>query len=108
MSQFGRRSGALAVGCVLALGAMPADAQLITEKSLSSAMTLAMAQTALETCKTNGYAVSVTIVGRTGEVLAQVRGDGAPPHTMENSQRKAYTARTFRTTSGEFAKRTAN
>jgi uncharacterized protein GlcG (DUF336 family) len=34
-----------------------------------------------------------------------LRGDDANPHTMENSQRKAYTARTFRTPSGEWAKR---
>ena len=34
-----------------------------------------------------------------------MRGDGAPPHTMENSLRKAFTARTFRIPSGEFAAR---
>ena len=34
-----------------------------------------------------------------------MRGDGASPHTLENSQRKAYTARTFRISSGEFAQR---
>jgi uncharacterized protein GlcG (DUF336 family) len=34
-----------------------------------------------------------------------VRGDGTGPHTMENSFRKAYTARTFRQPSGDFAKR---
>ena len=45
------------------------------------------------------------VLGRNGEVLVAIRGDGAPPHTMENSQRKAYTARTFRIPSGEFVKR---
>jgi uncharacterized protein GlcG (DUF336 family) len=49
--------------------------------------------------------VSVTIVGRNGEVILQVRGDGTGPHTMENSMRKAYTARTFRIPSGEMAQR---
>ena len=33
------------------------------------------------------------------------KADGAPPHTMENSQRKAYTSRTFRIPSGEFVQR---
>ncbi|MCC7347813.1 MAG: heme-binding protein [Variibacter sp.] len=109
MPHFIRCRGALLFGVVLACGAAaPASAQLLTQQSLSSAITIPMAQTAIETCKANGFIVSVTIVGRAGEVLAQVRGDGAPPHTMENSQRKAYTARTFRTTSGEFAKRVAN
>ena len=85
--------------------ASPATAQLLTEKSLSAAMALAIAQTALETCTKQGYHVSVHVLGRNGEILVAVRGDGAPPHTMENSQRKAYTARTFRIPSGEFAQR---
>jgi len=93
-----------AIGLVCAL-ASPASAQLLNEKSLSAAMTLTIAQTALETCTNQGYHVSVHVLGRNGEVLVAIRGDGAPPHTMENSQRKAYTARTFRIPSGEFAQR---
>jgi len=83
----------------------PASAQLLNEKSLSAAMAIAIAQTALETCTKQGYHVSVNVLGRNGEVLVAIRGDGAPPHTMEKSQRKAYTARTFRIPSGEFAQR---
>ena len=52
-------------------------------------LSAAMAQTALDTCKANGYAVSVTVVGRNSEILVQVRSDGTGPHTMENSMRKA-------------------
>ena len=82
-----------------------ADAQLLTQKSLSAGMAMTIAQTALETCTRQGYQVSVHVLGRNGEVLVAVRGDGASPHTMENSQRKAYTSRTFRISSGEFAQR---
>src|ERR1700752_4776422 len=85
--------------------ASPASAQLLTEKSLSAGMAMTIAQTALETCTKQGYHVSVHVLGRNGEVLIAVRGDSAPPHTMENSQRKAYTARTFRIPSGEFVQR---
>ena len=85
--------------------AAPASAQLLTQKSLSAGMALAIAQTALETCTRQGYNVSVHVLGRNGEVLVAVHGDNAPPHTMENSQRKAYTARSFRISSGEFAQR---
>ena len=84
---------------------LPASAQLLNQKSISAAMATTMAQTALDTCKTNGFAVSVTVVGRAGEVLVQIRGDGAGPHTVENSFRKAYTSRTFRIPSGEFVQR---
>src|ERR1700752_4476594 len=85
--------------------ASPASAQLLNEKSLSAAMALTIAQTALETCTKQGYHVSVHVLGRNGEGLVAVRGDGAPPHTLENSQRKAYTARHFRIPSGGFVQR---
>jgi uncharacterized protein GlcG (DUF336 family) len=93
-----------AIGAAIALGA-PAHAQLITHKDLSAAMALTIAQTALTSCTASGYHVSITVLGRAAEVLVQVRGDGASPHTVENSFRKAYTSRTFRIPSGEIAKR---
>jgi uncharacterized protein GlcG (DUF336 family) len=68
-------------------------------------MAFTIAETAIATCKANGYAVSVTVVGRNGETILQVRGDNTGPHTMENSMRKAYTARTFRIPSGDMVKR---
>jgi uncharacterized protein GlcG (DUF336 family) len=95
----------LAVMGVAGMLAAPAAGELLTQKSLSAGMAMAIAQTALETCTRQGYQVSVHVLGRNGEVLVAVRGDNAPPHTMENSQRKAYTSRTFRIPSGEFVQR---
>ena len=95
----------LAVMGVAGMLAAPAAGELLTQKSLSAGMAMAIAQTALETCTKQGYNVSVHVLGRNGEVLVAVRGDNAPPHTMENSQRKAYTSRTFRIPSGEFVQR---
>jgi uncharacterized protein GlcG (DUF336 family) len=60
----------------------------------------------METCTKQGFQVSVNVVDRAGAVKVMLRGDGANPHTVENSQRKAYTARTFRISSGEFRDRT--
>jgi uncharacterized protein GlcG (DUF336 family) len=85
--------------------AAPASAQLLDHKDLSLAMALTIATTAADTCKAQGNRVSVTVLGREGEILVVLRGDNASPHTVENSRRKAYTARTFRIPSGEFAKR---
>jgi uncharacterized protein GlcG (DUF336 family) len=93
-----------AIAAPLALG-VPAQGQMITHKDLSAAMALSIAETAMATCTASGYHVSVAVLGRNAEVIAQVRGDGANPHTFENSFRKAYTARTFRIPSGEIAKR---
>src|SRR3954463_10746276 len=80
----------------------PANAQLVNHKDLSLATALAIATTASETCKAQGNRVTVAVIGRTGELIVQLRGDDASPHTIENSFRKAYTARTFSTASGEF------
>jgi len=97
MSAPSNRLVVIGLACALA---SPAGAQLLNEKSLSAAIALTIAQTALETCTKQGYHVSAHVLGRNGETLVALRGDGAPPHTMENSQRKAYTSRTFRIPSG--------
>src|SRR3984893_18506316 len=100
------RCGALALGCVVASGlASPAGAQLLNHKDLSASIAIAIAETAIEACNANGYAVSVTVVGRNGEIIVQGRGDNTGPNTIENSMRKAYTARTFRSPSGALVER---
>jgi uncharacterized protein GlcG (DUF336 family) len=94
--------------CALLIGrfsSAPASAQLLSHKDLTASMAITIAQTAIEVCKTNGYSVSATVVGRNGEILVQVRGDNTGPHTIENSFRKAYTARTFRSPSGALVDR---
>jgi uncharacterized protein GlcG (DUF336 family) len=92
-------SFAVAFACSLA-GA--ANAQLVARKDISAAMAMTMAETAVATCKTNGYNVSANVVGRNGEVIVAMRGDNTGPHTLENSMKKAYTARAQRRSSGDF------
>jgi uncharacterized protein GlcG (DUF336 family) len=79
------------------------NAQLVTHKDITAAMAITMAETAIATCKTNGYNVSANVVGRNGEVIVAMRGDSTGPHTLENSMKKAFTARAFRRSSGDFA-----
>ena len=98
------RLSLISAACALA---WPAQAQLVNHKDLSYAMIKAIAEGALEACQAKGYHVSVTVVGRDGTTLAQIRGDGAAPHTMENSRRKAYTALTFGSPSAQFAQQVA-
>ena len=99
-----RLCGPAAVGlaCILVSSA---SAQLLARKDLSANTAVTIAQTAMATCNANGYRVSATVVGRNGEVLVQIRGDGTGPHTMENSFKKAFTSRTFRIPSGEMEER---
>jgi uncharacterized protein GlcG (DUF336 family) len=104
VSSFRRSAAVLGMLCAGALAA-PAQAQLLQHKDLTAGIAMEIASTALASCKANGYRVSVTVVGRSGEIILQVRGDDANPHTMENSMRKAYTARTTRSPSGAMVDR---
>ena len=90
------------LACAIAL---PVSAQTLARKDLSLEGALAIATETIANCKQAGYAVSVTVVGRNGEPLVQLRGDGTGPHTMENSFKKSYTSRTFRIASGEMEDR---
>jgi uncharacterized protein GlcG (DUF336 family) len=91
----------LAAAIALSVAGM-ANAQLVARKDISAAMALTMAETAIATCTANGYHVSVHVLGRNGEVIVAMRGDNTGPHTLENSMKKAYTARAFRRSSGDF------
>jgi uncharacterized protein GlcG (DUF336 family) len=94
-------AGGIAAAAMLA-SITSASAQLIERKDLSSAMALAIATGAADVCKERGYATSVVVLDRGGNVLVSLRGDGAGPHTTENARRKAYTALTFKMTTKAF------
>ena len=95
---------ALALACGVTTAA---NAQLVTAKQISLPMAITIATTAVETCKAQGYNVSVHVIGNMGEVLVALRGDNTGPHTMENSMRKALTSRGTRLASGQFAENVA-
>jgi uncharacterized protein GlcG (DUF336 family) len=91
-----------ATACALTASA---SAQTITNKDISADAAVTIATTAMADCKAKGYKVSAVVIGRTGEILVQIRGDGAGPHTMENAFKKAFTARAFNIPSGDMEKR---
>ena len=83
----------------------PSTPTLVTERTLSLNAAHEAATAALEQCRKDGYKVTVTVLNRAGRTAVVLHDDGANPHTIENSLRKAYTSLTFRTPSGEFGKR---
>jgi uncharacterized protein GlcG (DUF336 family) len=79
------------------------SAQVLMQRDVSLRMALTIAETAIAEC---GLNASVAIVDRAGRLRVFLQGDNANPHNIELARRKAYTARTFRTPSAEWAKRT--
>jgi uncharacterized protein GlcG (DUF336 family) len=98
------RLGFAALVCTLA-APVPASAALIMHKDLSHSTALAIAEGAIQACLERGYATSAVVVDRDGETLVEMRGDGAPIHTMENARRKAYTANAFKMPTSEYLKK---
>jgi uncharacterized protein GlcG (DUF336 family) len=94
--------GVIAAAAVLSSSA---QAQLANERNLTLAMAQAIANGAMEKCKSMGFRISVAVLDRDGLQLVMLRGDGAGLHTPEGADRKAYTARTFRAPSADFLKR---
>ena len=94
-------------GAALAASLSPlAQAQgLVTEKNISLAMAQTIANAAMDKCKALGFKISVTVVDRAGLPIVMLRGDGAGLHTPEGSDRKAYTARSFESSTADFVRR---
>jgi len=78
---------------------------LIMVPDVSYDMALVMATTAIEHCRSRGFAVGVSVVDRGGHVLVTLRDHAAAHHTVELAQRKAYTSRVFRQTTRAFSQR---
>ena len=104
MSTTASRLAGIAVASAIACGlGGGASAQLLVHKDISLAMATTIARATIDACKAQGYNVSVHVLGREGQVVLAVRNENAGLATFENSMKKAYTARTFSRSSGEFA-----
>lgn len=95
----------LALSGLASLSHAQTAAGVVTERSISTDAAIELATTALEQCRANGYKVSITVVNRHGRTALALSDDGVKPHTLENSERKAYTAFTTRGPSVEVGKR---
>ena len=86
-----------------ASGAIAADT-LISERNISADAAMEMAHAALAACRHHGSVVTITILDRADRVVVSVRDDGASPHSVEHSLRKAHTALTYNMPSSEYGK----
>jgi uncharacterized protein GlcG (DUF336 family) len=94
----------LGVLCLAVSGTAGVAAEdLPKELVLPSAMATKAAQAAIDYCKKDGYRVSASVVDRSGLLRTMMRADGAGPHTIDSSRKKAYTATSLRRQTGELA-----
>ena len=81
---------------------------VVTQKSISLPMAQTIANGAIAKCQSMGFKISVSVLDRGGLALAMLRDEGAGLQTVESSDRKAYTALTFRQPSAAIVKRILN
>jgi len=69
---------------------------VLQEKNISLALASEAAMAAMQFCKQKNLVVSVAVVDRAGQLKAFLRADGAGPHTIDSSRRKAFTSASLR------------
>jgi len=88
------RLTALAFATLLATAA---QAQAVrSEKNISLDLANQIAAATVASCQAAGYAVTATVVDRSGGVRSVQRADNAGPHTLAASLQKAYTSASAR------------
>lgn len=94
----------IATACVMLMPyTVPAADELPKEAVLPLGLAGKAIQASLDACSKDGYRVSVAIVDRAGVLRAMARSDGAGPHTVDSSRKKAYTAASLRRPTTELA-----
>ena len=76
-------------------------AELPREAVLPLSLATKAATVAVEQCTKDGYRVSAAVVDRAGVVRALLRENGAGPHTVESSRKKAYTSASLKRPTAE-------
>ena len=94
----------LTISIVFGILAQPLHAQdLLTQKLLPLELSTHAAMAAVKKCHDDGFKVSVAIVDQSGLLKVQLKADGAGPHTLDSSRRKAYTANSLRDSTHKYA-----
>lgn len=103
------RTAAWPCGALVALLASPlvsADT-LVSFRMLDPDVALEMARAALDSCRSKGFQVSVSVVDRMGVPQVMLRDRFAGAHTPDSAMRKAATAVSFRSDTLSLAENTS-
>ena len=77
--------------------------ELPKERVLPLALATKAVQAAVDQCLADGYRVSATVVDQGGNIRAVLRQDGAGPHTIDSSRKKAYTSASMKEPTAKLA-----
>ena len=77
---------------------------IVNYKSLDPDTAFELARTALESCRAHGYQIAVVVLDRFGQTLVLLRDRFVGLPAPEAARDKAYTALSFRSNTGDFAK----
>ncbi len=78
-------------------------ADLPKESILPLSLATKAVHAAVDTCLADGYRVSATVVDQGGNIRAVLRQDGAGPHTIDSSRKKAYTSASMKEPTAKLA-----
>ena len=101
------RLSAIVVFILLGMsGIASAQEAVFQTKSLAPETALVAARAAMESCRKQGFQVSVAVVDRAGLTQVLLRDRFAGAHTIEVATDKAWTAASFHTPTSSLAKET--
>ena len=95
--------GSSMAGLLIMIPAKGSAGELPHQAVLPLVLATKAASAAVERCTKDGYQVSAAIVDRAGVVRALLREDGAGPHTVQSSRKKAYTSASLKRPTAELA-----
>ena len=84
--------------CTGLIGATAQAAGPLTQRNLSLDLGNRIAAAGVAACADKGYAVTVAVVDRAGQVRSIQRADNAGPHTLAAAEQKAFTSASARNT----------
>jgi uncharacterized protein GlcG (DUF336 family) len=92
---------------ILSLTASPLSLfsqEVILQKAISLDLAQAIAQAALDNCRSHNYHPAIVVIDASGAVKVLLRDDGSGPQNADTARRKAFTALAFKGNSSDQVK----
>jgi uncharacterized protein GlcG (DUF336 family) len=96
--------------CALAIATLSASPlalhsqEVIMQKAISLDLAHAIAQAALDDCRSHNYHPAIVVIDASGAIKVVLRDDGSGPQNTDTARRKAFTALAFKGNSSDQVK----